>query len=206
MTDESTLAPASPKRPIGIWVAVGVGLVVIVFGAIFASRFGLDPDLVASPLIGEPTPSGAMPYMETSGEMSLDDLSGDIVVVNFWASWCTGCRVEHEALLLAADAYRDSGVTFVGVLHQDRVGTGTEFLDDFGRGDPYRYVVDEGSRAGIDFGVLGLPTTFFIDRSGTIVGQVNGPVNLNVLTGAINTVLVGGLLDPLTETGELENR
>ncbi len=206
MTDDSSPAAASPKGSTGTWVAVAVGVVVIVFGAVFASRFGVDPDLVASPLIGEPTPSGSMPYMETSGEMSLHDLNGDIVVVNFWASWCTGCRVEHEALLLAADAYRDSGVTFVGVLHQDRVGTGTAFLDDFGRGDPYLYVLDEGSRAGIDFGVLGLPTTFFLDRSGTIVGQVNGPVNLNVLSGAVNAILVGGVVDPLTETGEVENR
>ncbi|MCP3975923.1 MAG: redoxin domain-containing protein [bacterium] len=206
MTDEPTVTSAHRQRSVGTWVAVGVGVVVIVFGAIFASRFGLDPDLVASPLIGEPAPAGAMPYMESAGELSLNDLAGDIVVINFWASWCPGCRLEHEALLLAADAYRESAVTFVGILHQDRVGPGIEFLDEFGRGDAYRYVSDEGSRAGIDFGVLGLPTTFFLNRSGTIVGQVNGPVNLDILAGAINTILVGGDIDPLTETGELENR
>ncbi len=198
------VGPAS--HTLGAWVAGGAIVIVIVFGAIFASRFGVDPDLVASPLIGEPTPGGSMPYLFENGEMSLTDLKGDIVVVNFWASWCTGCRIEHQALLTAAAGYRDAGVTFVGILHQDRPTSGIGFLDEFGRGDPYRYVVDEGSRAGIDFGVLGLPTTFFIDRSGTIVGQVNGPVSLNILSGAIDTILLGGAVDPLTETGDLENR
>jgi len=206
-----TLDPSPPPgaggRPnFGIWVAIGVGLVVIVFGAVFASRFGRDPDLVASPLIGQQVPDVTMPLLELEGELRLTDLTGDIVVVNFWASWCTGCRVEHDALLATASAYRDAGVSFVGILHQDRPSTGTTFLDEFGRGDPYRYVLDEGSRAGIEFGVLGLPTTFFINRRGTIVGQVNGPVSLGVLAGTIDAIILGGTVEPITETGELENR
>ena len=97
-------------------------------------------------------------------------------------------------------------MSFLGILHQDRPGTGIGFLDEFGRGDPYRYVVDEGSRAGIEFGVLGLPTTFFLDRAGTIVGQVNGPVSVDVLFRTLDAILLGGTVDPITETGELENR
>jgi cytochrome c biogenesis protein CcmG/thiol:disulfide interchange protein DsbE len=195
-----------PRRRVGTWVAAGVVLIVIVFGAVFASRFGRDPDLVASPLIGQPAPALTLPLLEAVGDVALADLEGDIVVVNFWASWCTGCRVEHDALLAAAAAYRDAGVSFLGILHQDRPPTGIGFLDDFGRGDPYRYVVDEGSRAGIEFGVLGLPTTFFLDRAGTIVGQVNGPVSLDVLIRTIDAILLGGTVEPITETGELENR
>lgn len=185
---------------------MGVGVFVIVFGAVFANRFGRDPDLVASPLIGQAPPDVRLPYLETEGDFGFADLNGDIVVVNFWASWCTGCRVEHDALLVAADAYRDAGVSFVGILHQDRPTTGVRFLDELGRGEPYRYVVDEGSRAGIGFGVLGLPTTFFLDRTGTIVGQVNGPVTIDVLTRTLDAILLGGTVDPITQTGELENR
>lgn len=198
----------SPARSlsVGKWVAITVGLIVIVFGAVFASRFGRDPRLVGSPLIGQPAPEVRMPYLETAGDLALTDLEGEILVVNFWASWCTGCRVEHDALLAAADAYRDTGVSFVGILHQDRESTGIAFLDDFGRGDPYRYVVDEGSSAGIQFGVLGLPTTFFLDRTGVIVGQVNGPITIGVLARTLDSMLIGGAVDPLTETGELENR
>lgn len=199
-------APSAPRRSLGVWVAVVVGIVVIIFGAVFASRFGRDPDLVASPLIGEQAPDTVLPFLEFEGDMRLSDLEGDIVVVNFWASWCTGCRVEHDALLTAAAAYRDAGVSFVGILHQDREPTGVRFLDEFGRGDPYRYVVDDRSRAGIGFGVLGLPTTFFLDRAGTIVGQVNGPVSLDVLVRTIDAIILGGTVDPITQTGELENR
>lgn len=203
---ESPPPPTAPRRNLGVWVAVAVGVVVIVFGAVFASRFGRDPDLTASPLIGQPAPQITLPYLEFEADFSLQDLEGDIVVANFWASWCTGCRVEHDALLTAAAAYRDAGVSFVGILHQDRPQTGVSFLDDFGRGDPYRYVLDERSRAGIGFGVLGLPTTFFLDRSGTIVGQVNGPVSLEVLVNTIDAIILGGTVEPITQTGELENR
>ncbi len=198
--------PAKRAIGLGTWVAVGIGLLVIIFGAVFASRFGRDPDLVASPMIGRAAPAVAMPYLEKAGDMSLADLRGDIVVVNFWASWCTGCRTEHDALLTAAAAYAGSDVTFVGILHQDRPDTGIGFLDDFGRGDPYDYVVDEGSRVGIGFGVLGLPQTFFLDRAGTIVGQVNGPVSYGMLANTLDAILLGRTVDPVTETGDLENR
>lgn len=199
---------ASRQRSLGLgtWVAIGVGLLVIVFGAVFASRFNRDPDMVVSPMIGRAAPGFEMPYLEKEGELSLADLRGDIVVVNFWASWCVGCRTEHDSLVTAASTYAGSDVTFVGVLHQDRPDPGIDFLDEFGRGDPYEYVVDEGSKAGIGFGVLGLPQTFFLDRSGTIVGQVNGPVNHAMLANTLDAILLGQSVDSVTETGNLENR
>jgi cytochrome c biogenesis protein CcmG/thiol:disulfide interchange protein DsbE len=199
---------APPPRPIrfGTWVLVGVGLLVIVFGAVFASRFNRDPDMVASPMIGRRAPAVAMPYLESDGQLALVDLQGDIVVVNFWASWCIGCRTEHEALAAAAAAYAGSDISFVGVLHQDRPGPGIAFLDEFGRAEQFDYVIDEGSRAGIGFGVLGLPQTFFLDRSGTIVGQVNGPVDFGMLVNTLDAILLGRTIDPVTETGDMENR
>ena len=199
---------APPQRPLrlGPWVAVGVGLLVIIFGAVFASRFNRDPDMVASPMIGRAAPPFAMPYLEKDGELALADLEGDIVVANFWASWCTGCRTEHEALVTAAAAYAGSGVRFVGILHQDRPQPGIGFLDEFGRSVSFDYVIDEGSKSGIGFGVLGLPQTFFLDRSGTIVGQVNGPVSYALLANTLDAILLGQTVDSVTETGDQENR
>ena len=196
------------KRSLGMgtWVVISIGVLVIVFGAVFASRFNRDPSLLISPMIGRAAPPVAMPYLETDGELSLADLQGDIVVVNFWASWCLGCRTEHEALVAAAAAYDSSGVAFVGILHQDQPNTGISFLNEFGRGQPFDYLIDEGSRSGIGFGVLGLPQTFFLDRSGTIVGQVNGPVNYAMLASTLDAILLGQTVDPVTETGDLENR
>jgi cytochrome c biogenesis protein CcmG/thiol:disulfide interchange protein DsbE len=199
-------APQQRTVGLGTWVAIGIGALVIIFGAVFASRFHRDPDMVVSPMIGRPAPPFAMPYLERQGELALSDLQGDIVVVNFWASWCIGCRTEHESLVTAAADYAGSDVSFVGILHQDRDETGIGFLDEFGRGEPFAYVVDDGSRAGIGFGVLGLPQTFFVDRSGTIVGQVNGPVNYAMLANTLDAILFGRTVDPVTETGDLENR
>ena len=75
--DVSTIASAAPRRSVGTWVAVGLVLIVIVFGAVFASRFGRDPDLVASPLIGQAAPDLSLPLLETTGDVLLSDLAGD---------------------------------------------------------------------------------------------------------------------------------
>ena len=180
---------------------VGAALVVLV--VVFVSRFGLDPSLVASPLIGTAATEQPIEFLEKEGSLSLADYRGDLVVVNFWASWCLSCRIEHDALLRAADAY--TGVRFVGVNYQDTLPNATDFLDTLGRRDAFDYVVDSESRFALDFGVLGLPETFFIDRDGVIVAKVNGPLNYPLLAGTLDTMLVGGSVESVT-TGEVQQR
>jgi cytochrome c biogenesis protein CcmG, thiol:disulfide interchange protein DsbE len=191
--------------PFAIVVAVGLG--VIVLGVVFSSRFGTDPSLTASPLIGTPAPDVTVPYLEVDGDFDLASLEGDVVVVNFWASWCLSCRDEHEVLLQAAARYADLDVTFVGVMVQDQPDNGIRFLDQLGRGEPYVYVDDDRSRASLEFGVLGVPETFFIDRDGTIVAKVSGPVNGPLLTGTLDAIILGRADDlGVVRTGEVENR
>lgn len=193
------------SRP--FWIVAGVGLVVVVLGVVFASRFGIDPQLTPSPLIGEPRPDLTLPYLEFDEDFSFADLDGQVAVVNFWASWCLACRVEHQALIDAAAAYQDLGVTFVGVLIQDRADYGLDFLAELGRGEPYVYVDDQRSRASLDFGLLGVPETFFVDRDGTIVGKVSGPVNSPLITATLDAILLGRADDlGVVKTGEVENR
>ncbi|MDQ3782857.1 MAG: redoxin domain-containing protein [Actinomycetota bacterium] len=193
------------SRP--FWIVAGVGLVVVVLGVVFASRFGVDPQLTPSPLIGQPLPDLTLPYLEFDEDFSFADLEGDVAVINFWASWCLACRVEHQALLDAAAAYQDLGVTFVGVLIQDRADFGLDFLSELGRGEPYVYLDDQGSRASLEFGVLGVPETFFVDRDGTIVGKVSGPVNTPLITATLDAILLGRADDlGVVKTGEVENR
>jgi len=196
---------APRKRPIGTWVAVGVTVLVIVFGAVFASRFGRDPDLVASPLIGQPAPEVVLPFLEFEADLDLDELKGDIVVVNFWASWCTGCRQEHEALAVAAEGYEELGVTFVGVNYQDQPARAVAFLDDLGRSPATHYVEDVGSRTAVHFGVLGLPETFFIGRDGIIAGKVSGPLTAPLLINTLDRMLVGEDISGEVKTGDVEN-
>ena len=113
------------------WLVMAGVIVVLVVGVVLSQRFGSDPSITASPLIGKPVPQVVVPYLEEPGDFSMADLDGDIVVVNFWASWCFGCRQEHPALVAAAEQYEDFGVSFVGVNYQDvTVARATGFLDE----------------------------------------------------------------------------
>ncbi|MFQ5949014.1 MAG: redoxin domain-containing protein [Acidimicrobiia bacterium] len=181
--------------------AVGVGLIVVTVA--FATRFGRDPSLIASPLIGRPIPEVALPYLEHDAELALHELEGEIVVVNFWASWCLACRPEHAELAAIADAYRDLAVRVVGISWHDRPASAIDFLDELGRG--YDFVVDEGSRAGIGFGVRGVPETFFIDRQGTVVAKVTGPVTRQLVGATIDRILLGQEVESVN-TGTVESQ
>lgn len=199
---------SKPRRSLlPFWIVVVVGLVVILLGVVFSRRFGTDPTLTASPLIGQQVPELALPYLEQEGEFLFSELDGDVAVVNFWASWCFNCRVEHDTLNAAAEQYADLDVSFVGVMVQDQPDNGSAFLDDLGRGDPYTYVDDDRSRASLEFGVLGVPETFFVDRDGTIVAKISGPVDAALMAGTLDAILLGQA-DNLGEvtTGEVENR
>jgi cytochrome c biogenesis protein CcmG/thiol:disulfide interchange protein DsbE len=188
-----------------VWVAVAAGLVFVVMAIIFAGRFGTDPGISSSPLIGNPAPASDIPLMDGSGSVSMQDFEGDIRVVNYWASWCLGCRTEHEALTTAALDYADFGVTFMAINYQDSPGNAESFLDEFGRSDATVYAVDEDSRTAFQWGVLGLPETFFVDREGIVVGKVSGPVTLGLLTQTIDQIILGEAVGDI-ETGQVENR
>ncbi len=187
--------PAPPtqarSRRIFRWTAVAVAAIAVLAGAAFGLRLGRDPTLVDSPLIGKPVPAATLPELEGSGALSLASLRGRVVVVNFWASWCVPCREEQPGLVAAAAAYADRGVTFVGVDFQDQHPSAVQFLDELGRGRGYRYVTDPGSRAALDFGVFGVPETFFLDRSGMVAAKITGPATPALLASTIEDILAG---------------
>lgn len=194
--------PPLPQRT-GSWRSVriialaAVGLVIGV-AAVLGSRIDQDTTLVDSPLIGQAAPDLTLPNLEGPGSVSLSELRGQIVVVNIWASWCVPCRAEHPVLVAANDAYRDAGVTFVGVNFQDQRGSAIAFLDELGRGEGYRYVTDPESRAAVEFGVYGVPETFFIDRTGTIVAKITGESNSRLMAEVLDAIIVG--LEPRSRT------
>ncbi len=171
--------------------AVFAVLVVVGLGAVFGSRIGKDATLVETPLIGKPVPQVTLPLLERKGSVSLAQLRGKVVVVNFWASWCVACRKEHPALMAANEAYRQAGVVFVGVDYQDQRQQAVGFLDEMGRGAGYQYVTDPGSRAALEFGVYGVPETFFVDRSGTVVAKITGASTLPLLSSTLDAIIAG---------------
>lgn len=196
---------ATPRSSFGTRLFLVVAVLVVVLGVVFSTRFGTDPTLVDSPLIGTTMREVTLPLLEGDGEVALHDARGDILVINFWASWCLPCRSEHPALLASAREFADVDVRFIGVLSQDRRSSGIAFLDDLGRGDPFTYVWDERSRAALAFGTLGLPETFFIDRNGVIAAKITGPVTQDLLVNTINELLLGRSVGEI-KTGEVQNR
>ncbi len=110
-------------------------------------------------------------------------------MINFWASWCPPCRIEHPILTAASGSYEDDGVHFVGVLYQDRSEPAIEFLDEFGRGANYSYVIDPESRATVEMGVFGVPETFFVDADGIVRARVQGEVTSSVVVATLDEIL-----------------
>jgi cytochrome c biogenesis protein CcmG/thiol:disulfide interchange protein DsbE len=188
-----------------VWVVIAGGLLFVVIAVMFAGRFGTDPGISSSPLIGTPAPSSAITLMDGSGSVTIDDFDGDIRVVNYWASWCLGCRTEHQALTQAASDYEDFGVTFVAINYQDSPANAEGFLEELGRSPATIFTVDEDSRTAFTWGVLGLPETFFVDRDGIVVGKVSGPLSYGLLSQTIDQIILGESIGDI-ETGDVENR
>ena len=163
---------------------IGVGLATAV---VVATRFGDDPNFVESPLIGQPMPDVTLEALDGSGPVHFPDLVGDITVVNFWASYCFPCRAEHGLLTEAARQF--DSVNFVGVVFQDTPDRASEFLDELGRG--YPHVVDPDSRGAINFGVFGIPETYFIDAEGIVVGKIVGELRPGVLEDTLGQIILG---------------
>jgi cytochrome c biogenesis protein CcmG/thiol:disulfide interchange protein DsbE len=103
------------------------------------------------------------------GKLSLADLKGKPVIVNFWASWCIPCKDEAPALQKTYEKYRAQGLTVLGIDAQDFRGDAKRFAKRYGVTYP---VVYDGSGSTLGkWGVTGFPETFFVDRSGRLVGE-----------------------------------
>lgn len=187
-----TQAEASSRRlPRGVLPIAGILAVVALLVWVFNGRFGQDPRLVDSPLIGQPVSDLSFDYLEQDGAFALTEQRGTVLVVNFFASWCIPCRTEHDDLTSTAAAYSDRGVHFLGIVYQDKPAQASRFLDEFGRGTNYSYVVDPESRAIVELGVFGVPETYIIDADGLIKWKKGGAVTAFELQTALEQVLVG---------------
>lgn len=163
-----------------------VGVVIITPLLIFlALSFGKDPRALDSPLVGKPAPNFVLRGID--GEVvRLEDFRGQPVFLNFWATWCQPCIVEHPVLQAGARRYQGR-VQFLGVVYHDETEKIRRFLDQRGEWGPT--LLDEDGSVAVAFGVYGAPETFFIDRDGIIVEKWTGNVQPDYLVRMLDSLL-----------------
>lgn len=164
---------------------VGLSVVSVALLAVLWKGFGRDPHAVPFMLQGKPAPDFTLRSLRTGEEVSLASLKGQPVVLNFWASWCGPCITEHPVLEWGAQEFgRDA--RFLGVVFEDTDENARAFLRK--HGESFTQLVDPRSRIAVDFGVAGVPETYFIDANGIILGKHVGPIDPDSLAAGIRAL------------------
>jgi cytochrome c biogenesis protein CcmG, thiol:disulfide interchange protein DsbE len=150
----------------------------VVMVGFLAVGLTLNPREVPSPLVGKAAPDFSLPQLhEPDKVFSPKELAGKVWLLNFWASWCNGCKEEHPVLMQMA---KSGEVPIYGVDYKDTREEALTWLRRWG--NPYPLVaVDESGRVGINYGVYGVPETYVIDKGGKIRYKQIGPVDQDIL-------------------------
>lgn len=163
-----------------------IPLLVVPLAWLLSQGLGRDPREIASPLVGRPAPDFQLASMD-NGEVSLAEYRGQPVLVNFWASWCFECIEEHRVLMEAQERYADK-FAIVGILYQDTVQDARRFLLRYGDGN-WPNLIDASGTAAIDYGVSGVPESFFIDANGFVRYKQWGAVTEEAIESQLRPLL-----------------
>ena len=176
------------RRPVPRWKWL-LGGAVVALPVLLAVGLTRDPSYIPSMILGHPVPAFALEPLSGSGKVSSQALAGKSYVVNFWASWCVSCREEHPVLIELGERAAASGAfAVVGVNYRDGRQAALSYLQRHGE-FPYASGVDERGRLGIDFGVYGMPETFFVDATGVVRARHVGPLTPKAIDA--NLALIG---------------
>jgi cytochrome c biogenesis protein CcmG, thiol:disulfide interchange protein DsbE len=149
---------------------VGLFMLLVLYFAL-ALRPGYDPHELPSAMLDKEAPQFSLSGLNGPG-VARDGLKGGPVLINFFASWCVPCRIEHPLLMRLAERDR---VPLYGIDYKDKPEDAAKLLEQFG--DPYRGIgLDRDGRVGLDFGVYGVPETYVLDSSGHIRKRFVGPL------------------------------
>jgi cytochrome c biogenesis protein CcmG/thiol:disulfide interchange protein DsbE len=164
-----------------IFLAVLVPIVALLYFSLTR-----NPRTLPSALIGKPAPAFELTTLEGE-KISLTSLRGKPVVLNFWSTWCGPCIAEHQLIRQAVRAYAPAGVLFYSILYEDTPENAGRFIAEFGKGAPV--LLDPGLKTAIDYGVAGVPETFFINREGTVVSKYAGALTPEILDNQLRILV-----------------
>ena len=156
--------------------------------ALLAFGFTRDAKYITSPLLAKP----ATPFTVTlydGKKITLADLRGKAVFLNFWASWCTPCRAEAHDLEAAWQKVKDKDMIFLGVALQDSDQASKEFLKEFNV--TYPNGRDESGKIAVDYGTWGIPESFFIDAQGRITYKHVGAISAELVLAKLEEAAKG---------------
>jgi cytochrome c biogenesis protein CcmG, thiol:disulfide interchange protein DsbE len=159
----------STTRVVGAAVALAV-IALVVY--VMAKGFGTDPHAVPFLLAGKPAPNFTIKRLDTGATVSLSDFKGKPIVMNFWATWCAPCKYEIPVLEYVSRQYADR-VVFLGVVFEDTEQNTKRFVVE--NNWSYTQLFDPKSTIAVDYGVSGVPETYFISREGVIVSKTTSP-------------------------------
>ena len=173
-----------PKKPKLGWILAGLA-VAIALALFFVPAQEMDT-----------VPDFELPLLGTNEMLSSEDLRGDPVVLNFWASWCAPCREEAPLLEKMYQRYKDQGVRFIGVNIRDQEPNAQRFVEEFGV--TFQVVRDEDQELAQGLDVYGLPQTFFVDRDWQLTSTTD--TDGQEATGQGGTIVLGAVTErELTE-------
>ena len=156
------------------WLALLPLIALVALGGLFYFyALKRDPQVQPQAMVGKPMPDLTLPTLKTGQPVRLRAMAAEgPMLVNFFASWCAPCEIEHPVLM----GLKGRGVRVVGVAYKDAPPNTQAFLSRLG--DPFvNAVVDRDGAAGVEFGVTGVPETYAVGRDGQIVAKHTGPVS-----------------------------
>ena len=154
------------------WLAFAPLIVLALLALLFAGyALKRDPKVQPHAMVGKPMPALSLPELASGQPASLRDTTKGPVLVNFFASWCAPCEVEHPQLM----ALKAQGVAIIGVAYKDAPPNTQAFIARLG--DPFTTrLVDRDGSAGLEFGVTGVPETYLVGSDGMILAKHTGPL------------------------------
>jgi cytochrome c biogenesis protein CcmG, thiol:disulfide interchange protein DsbE len=169
------------------WLRWAIPAAVVPVLMLLAYGFKTDPHEIPSPLLNRPAAAFSLTTF-SGAPVSLESLRGKVVVLNFWASWCVpACYDEAPALERTWREYKDKGVMVVGVDVQDKEEAAREFIAKFNHTFPI--APDPKGHVSVDYGVYGVPETFFIDRKGRVRFKQVGALTDEIARRHLDTLL-----------------